>query len=94
MTGNETLKELFNNHTSDELLQMYNEWHYQKETGLSKTPEDIVKGLECCSGDTVRCRECPYCCDKTMLGCDDDMLLKDALAYIRQLQNKLEEKHD
>ena len=94
MTGTEMIRELFDNHTPDELLQLYKDWHRRKETGLSKSPEDILKGLECCSGDAVRCRECPYCCDKTMLGCDDDMLLKDAIAYIKQLQYKLEEKND
>lgn len=99
MTGNETLKELFGNHTSDELLQMYNEWHYQKETGLSKTPENILKGLKSCIADGRRCncKECPYDTSDCFESCTENVL-RDAYNLIKQLyeklEEKLEEKHD
>lgn len=59
-----------------------------------KKPEEIKKGLECCSS-TANCADgCPYHvivegsfgCDE--MGCEDG-LLPDALAYIQQLENKL-----
>ena len=49
-----------------------------------KTHEEIKKGLECCSSRQgfEACFDCPYC----HAGCDDDKNLKDALAYIQQLE--------
>ena len=50
-----------------------------------KTPEDIKKGLECCSdtdGFDGDCIKCPY---KGELWCGDKTKI-DALAYIRQLE--------
>ena len=55
-----------------------------------KTPEEIKKGLECCSdayefdGD---CIECPY---KDEQWCVDKLKI-DALAYIQQLENQIGE---
>lgn len=61
-----------------------------------KTPNEIKRGLECCileTDDTSlvdHCRACPYqptgLCFRT--------LLKDALAYIEQLEAKLAAKND
>lgn len=47
-----------------------------------RTPEEIKKGLEYCSGmhDHSYCRECPYSED------DCDEMTRDALAYIQQLE--------
>lgn len=64
---------------------------------MSKTPEEIKRGLECCTDDVdgfARCWACPY-----EGGCDTDgyTLGCDALAYIRQLEAELmqpeEEEH-
>lgn len=53
----------------------------------SRTPEEIKKGLECCMFDSeglCNCDECPYVDD----GCIYEMLNKDAIAYIRQLERE------
>lgn len=53
-----------------------------------KTPEEIKKGLECCSISHDYCgTECPYNCYAN--GSAKLSLLKDALAYIRQLESRL-----
>ncbi len=50
-----------------------------------KTPEEIKKGLECClSVDALACCKCPYSGN----GCGEDEELKDALAYIQQLERE------
>ena len=55
-----------------------------------KTPDEIKKGLECCSYNG-RCDGCPYnvtvegAYGTEELGCDDT-LQPDALAYIQQLE--------
>ena len=48
-----------------------------------RTPEEIKKGLECCSVDGLSCSNCSYC-----VSCDADIhaLERDALAYIQQLE--------
>lgn len=46
-----------------------------------RTSEEIKKGLQCCMGEFA-CSECPYSND----GCGDDEEVKDALAYIQQLE--------
>ena len=49
---------------------------------MTKTPDEIKKGLECCSISYADCNsECPYKRD-----CDGSQILKDALALIQQLQ--------
>lgn len=50
-----------------------------------KTPEEIKKGLECCLKVGACNDECPYYND----GCGDDQEVKDALAYIQQLEGEL-----
>ena len=61
-----------------------------------KTPEEIKKGLECCNS-TANCEsECPYHVTlKGSFGCDesgcDDSLLPDALAYIKLLEDGIEQ---
>lgn len=50
-----------------------------------KTPEEIKKGLECCTSKKVVCVECPYF--EGMAGCKGTE--KDALAYITQLEQRL-----
>ena len=53
-----------------------------------KTPEEIKKGLECCTtGNYLSCRKCPY----EQGGCGEDENLKDALAYIQQLERERDE---
>ena len=48
-----------------------------------RTPEEIKKGLECCTSDRMdSCDECPY----QGRPCNDIENLKDALAYIQQLE--------
>ena len=49
-----------------------------------RTPEEIKKGLECCSVDGLSCSNCSYC-----VSCDADIhaLERDALAYIQQLED-------
>ena len=50
-----------------------------------KTPEEIKKGLACCAEATAgACEHCPY-----VINCEDFeacMLLRDAIAYIDQLE--------
>lgn len=56
-----------------------------------KTPDDIKKGLECCSISHDYCgTECPYNCYAN--GSAKLSLLKDALAYIQQLEADNESK--
>ena len=50
-----------------------------------KTPDEIKKGLECCLKVGACNDECPYYND----GCGDDQELKDAIAYIQQLEGEL-----
>ena len=49
-----------------------------------RTPEEIKRGLECCSVDGLSCSNCSYC-----VSCDADIhaLERDALAYIQQLKS-------
>lgn len=51
-----------------------------------KSPEEIKKGLECCTDLEGKCFECPY-----NNGHCDDSLERDALAYIRQLEQRIVE---
>lgn len=53
---------------------------------MKKTPEEIKKGLKCCSDDNILCESCPYDFDGT-LPCNNK-LLKNALAYIKQLEKR------
>lgn len=47
-----------------------------------KTPDEIKKGLECCSNKNTRCRKgCPYVDDGSL-----DALIPDSLAYIQRLE--------
>lgn len=50
--------------------------------GLSKTPDEIKKGLECCAAS--KCIVCPY---KDWNGCTTRKNT-DALAYIHQLERE------
>lgn len=50
-----------------------------------KTPEEIKKGLECCTHAT--CNGCPYAQD----GCATNREMIDALDYIQQLENHIGE---
>ena len=51
-----------------------------------KTPDEIKKGLGCCTSDqTDSCDFCPYQGN----GCNEIENLKDALAYINQLEADL-----
>lgn len=55
---------------------------------MPKTPDEIKKGLECCAASYADChRECPYKPD-----CDGTQILKDAIAYIQQLEAQNAEK--
>ena len=47
-----------------------------------RKPEEIKKGLECCTSAKIRCGECPYYKE----GMDCVGVEKDALAYIQQLE--------
>lgn len=50
-----------------------------------KTPEEIKKALECCAADEL-CEECPYHPEvNSCIG----MIARDALSYIRQLENQV-----
>ena len=52
------------------------------------SPDEIKKGLECCSISYADCdNKCPY-----KLDCDGSQILKDALALIQQLQAENAEK--
>ena len=54
-----------------------------------KTPEEIKKGLECCSIDPYHCgMNCPYVMDCHQIG-TVKTLEKDALAYIQQLEKQI-----
>ena len=55
------------------------------DTINGRTPEEIKKGLECCSVDGLSCSNCSYC-----VSCDADIhaLERDALAYIQQLERE------
>lgn len=50
-----------------------------------RTPEEIKRGLECCSVDGLSCSNCSYC-----VSCDADIhaLERDALALIQQLERE------
>ena len=49
-----------------------------------RTPEEIKRGLECCSAEICLGKECPY----WEADCAD--VPKDTLAYIRQLESQVE----
>lgn len=53
-----------------------------------KSPEEIKDGLKCCyiTEGTLECRDCPYICNGYECV---NILAKDALAYIYQLENKI-----
>ena len=53
-----------------------------------RTPEEIKRGLECCSVDGLSCSNCSYC-----VSCDADIhaLERDALALIQQLEHNWDE---
>ena len=51
-----------------------------------RTPEEIKKGLECCSVHD-KCDKCPY----DGMPCNDLELERDALAYIQQLERERDE---
>ena len=55
-----------------------------------KTPEEIKKGLECCTAPMLAHDSCPYKADRNPFEviCKD-RVMDDALAYIRQLEAKL-----
>ena len=52
-----------------------------------KTPEEIKKGIECCTCPTSDCDQCPY--HKVGDGDCVDEVKHDALAYIRQLEARV-----
>lgn len=49
-----------------------------------KTPEEIKKGLECCSYNMNDCNGCPY----DGMPCNDLELERHALEYIQQLETR------
>ena len=52
-----------------------------------KTPDEIKKGLGYCASDSFQdCDKCPY----EGVPCNEMGLIKDALAYIQQLEEKVE----
>lgn len=51
---------------------------------MEKTPEEIKKGLECCSGGTCRKGGCPYA---PFIKCGSNMH-DDAIEYILQLEQE------
>ncbi len=53
---------------------------------MEKTPEEIMKGLECCITDN--CKECPYYPLYEVFGCKLARA-KDAIALIQQLEAKV-----
>ena len=59
---------------------------------MTKTPDEIKKGLEVCNiwmvDEPNRCMECPYFCTKDCA----DTLMKHALALIQQLEATVSEK--
>lgn len=54
-----------------------------------KTPEEIKRGLECCAIRKT-CRGCPYENNSYSTACMNT-LDAEALAYIKQLERKVEE---
>ena len=52
-----------------------------------KTPEEIKRGLEGCGGLDGDCENCPY--DEQTIYCND-RLMRDALAYIQQLEDAVD----
>lgn len=48
---------------------------------LSKTPDEIKKGLETCSTKDAECENCPYYDEKCTYG-----ITSDSFAYIQQLE--------
>ena len=56
--------------------------------GEVKTPEEIKKGLECCAAEWAECEECTYCDGCVMRGGNEN-LDADALAYIKELENRV-----
>lgn len=57
--------------------------------GLTKTPEEIKKGIECCSR-VGHCYECPYKEECLYLVYENPMHM-DTLAYIQQLEERLDD---
>ena len=55
------------------------------DTINGRTPEEIKRGLECCSVDDLSCSNCSYC---VSCGADIHALERDALAYIQQLERE------
>lgn len=56
-----------------------------------KTPDEIKRGLECCPGQySASCGKCPYSNDGKDCGRNGVQIMKDALAYIQQLEAELE----
>lgn len=54
-----------------------------------RTPEEIKKGLWCCHGQySGSCGRCPYSNDGRDCGRNGVQIMKDALAYIQQLEAK------
>ena len=45
--------------------------------------EQIIKGLELCSGDGIGCKGCPYYCKETNLYSCSTLLQKEALMLIK-----------
>lgn len=50
-----------------------------------RTPDEIKKGLGCCCINGQDCSACPYQCNITCI----DVAMRDALAYIQQLETRL-----
>ncbi len=50
-----------------------------------KTPEEINKGLKCCVGDILDCKECPYLDDE----CCMYRVKHDAYMRIQQLEEQI-----
>lgn len=57
---------------------------------MMKTPEEIKKGLECCSNDAQMCQwNCPFYDPDNPLDIDcTSCLAADSLEYIRQLEQE------
>lgn len=56
-----------------------------------KTPEEIKRGLMVCSNLEGSCEECPYKPEiKEELACSIGIMKKDALAYIEQLEERID----
>ena len=56
-----------------------------------KSPDEIKRGLDVCNiwmvDEPNHCKDCPYFCTRDCA----DTLMKDALAYIKQLEDKMQE---